>query len=210
MTSEQPNSTRFQKLKDWFKNLNLKNLNKTRSDFINAPRIGDFSIANMANIAGGAYHGINALNNLNANSATDKDINSLKSDITTQLATNPMAGMYLDVGDEKLLREMKNGRLGSNNMQSAVNNALSSLPQAALNAGLGFLVGDPLGAVIQGGGTLLNAGIQGFNQGQQEDYSKLQGLYNKLQQANEEYRTMRRPSGLRTAGLQSRYYNQLY
>lgn len=203
-------------LRNMFRNFkipNLRDLNTARANLVSRPIFGSAggpSIANIANVGGGIYHGINALQGLNQNSDTAKDIDSLVQDINTMKVTNPMYDMYMDPSDEKLMRQIKNGSLESGKFSNAVGGALESIPQALLNAGLGFLTGNIPGAVIQGVGTLANAGIQGYNKGQQDVQSKLQGLYNKLSQANEEYRSMRRPNGLRQAGLQSRYYNQLY
>ena len=205
------------RLGQWFQNVRrgnfsdtLQNLNATREKLVNNPLLGQGSpsISNIANIGGGIYHGINALSGLNSNASSQKDLESLKRDITLA-TTNPMYDMYLNAADEKLLREMNNSNT-SGNWTAAGNNIMNSIPQALLNAGLGFLTGNIPGAVIQGIGTLANAGIQGYGQGTEEQYNKLQGLYDKLQRANDDYRSMKRPRGLRQAGLQSQYFNQLY
>lgn len=196
----------FQRLKG----MKLSDLNTMRANFVDKPIIGGASISNIANVGGGIYHGINAIQGLKTNADTEKDINSLKSDITGLVAGNPMYDMYLSPEDEKLLRQLRNNSLGSGNFAEAVGGTFESIPQAAINAGLGFLTGNVPGAIIQGVGTLANGGISGYNKGQQDIQNKLQGLYDRLSQANEEYRSMRRPNGLRSAGLQTRYYNQLY
>lgn len=227
MTKRDPRSTiqyppvplnTMQKLKDWFKahqagsfSGTLKNLNSAREGLVNKPLLGagSPSIANIANIGGGIYHGINALQGLNANANADRDLESLKRDITLAKATNPMYDMYLDASDEKLLREMNNNNTSAN-WTAAGSNIMNSIPRALLNAGLGFLTGNVPGAVIQGVGTLANAGVEGYGQGTAERYGQLQGLYDKLQRANDDYRSMKRPRGLRQAGLQTQYFNQLY
>ena len=120
-----------------------------------------------------------------------------------------MYDMYMDANDERLLRKAENGTL-TNNWSGAAEGALKGIPQAGLSALMGGLTGGIPGALIGGIGSLVNSGIQGYGQGTQEAQAKLQGLYSKLRQANEEYRMMKRPSGLRSAGLSTKYFNQLY
>jgi hypothetical protein len=156
----------------------------------------------------GVTQGVNALKGLYENSKAEQDLDSLKKDINLQIASNPMYDMYLDASDEKTLRQMKNGTL-TNNWNGAIEGGVKGIPQAALSALMGSMLG-PAGAVIGGLGSLINSGIKGYGQKTQESQDKLQGLYGRLRQANEEYRTMKRPSNLRTAGLQTRYFNQLY
>ena len=188
---------------------NLGTLNDMRLKAINTPILGGPTVSQVANIGGGIYHGANALSGLMDNSNAQKDLNSLKSDITLAMASNPMYDMYLDASDQKLLRQMKNDRLEGTH-GGTVKGIVNSLPKALLNTGLGFLAGGPAGAAIQGIGTLANAGISGYGQGIDEQYAQLQGLYDKLQRANDDYLSMKRPRGLRQAGLQSQYFNQLY
>jgi outer membrane lipoprotein SlyB len=120
-----------------------------------------------------------------------------------------MYDMYMDAGDEKTLRQMKNGTL-TNGFGDAMSGVMQGIPQAALSAILGGIAGGAPGAAINGIGSLVNSGISGYGKGSQEASNKLQGLYDKLKRANEDYRTMKRPSGLRQAGLSTQYFNQLY
>lgn len=170
---------------------------------------GGPKISTAANTISGIYQGGKALKGLYENSMKDVDYNSLKNDISTQIASNPMYDMYMDASDEKLLRQMRNGTL-PDNWSNAATGAAQGIPQAAGAAILGGLTGGVPGALIGGIGSLVNSGIQGYGQGTDQANAKLQGLYGRLKQADEEYRSMKRPAGLRRAGLSSQYFNQLF
>lgn len=190
--------------------VNLSKLQNLGSDiratqlFEGGPTIGGAATAGM-----GIYQGGKALKGIYENTQTDRDLESLKNDINTQVVSNPMYDMYMDASDEKLLRQMRNGTL-NNDVSNAVSGAFKGIPQAALSTLIGGLTGGPVGAAVGGLGSLANSAIEGYGQDTQNTQAKLQGLYNKLQRANEDYRSMKRPSGLRQAGLSTRYFNQLY
>jgi len=185
----------------------LKNLGKD----IRATRLieGGPTVAQAANTMSGIYQGGKALKGLYENINNEADLNDLQKDIRLQIASNPMYDMYMDANDEKTLRKAQNGTL-TNNWAGAAEGAVKGIPQAGLSALMGGITGGAPGALIGGLGSLINSGIQGYGQGTQEAQAQLQGLYDRLRQANEEYRMMKRPSGLRRAGLSTQYFNQLY
>lgn len=170
---------------------------------------GGPKISTAANTISGLYQGGKALKGIYDNGQLQSDLDSLKNDINSEAAWNPMYASYLSGSDEKLMRQMKNNTL-TNGVGDFASGALKGIPKAALAAVLGGLTGGWAGAAIGGIGSLANSGIQGYGQGLTNSQNKLQGLYTKLRQANDEYQNMRRPLGLRNAGLQTRYYNQLY
>lgn len=190
--------------------IDLSGLKNLGSD-IRATKLieGGPTVAQAANTISGIYQGGKAIKGLYENIQNDADLNDLRKDIRLQMASNPMYNMYMDASDEKLLRQMNNGTL-TNNWAGAFENGVKGIPQAGLAALLGGVTGGVPGALIGGIGSLVNSGISGYGQGTQEAQAKLQGLYDKLRQANEDYRMMKRPSGLRSAGLQTQYFNQLY
>lgn len=167
------------------------------------------SLGSLANIGMGLYQGGTALKGLYDNMNSDTDLRSLKDDINLELASNPMYDTYLDAADEKLIRQVKNGSL-TNNWGGAMSGALQGIPKAALTAALGYLTGGVGGAAIGGIGSLVNSGISGYGRENEQASAKLQGLYDKLRRAGEDYRTMKRPAGIRQAGLSTQYFNQLY
>lgn len=168
------------------------------------------SLGSMANIGSGVVQGGMAAKGLYDNYNAGRDFNSLKNDINLSMASNPMYDMYLTSEDEKYLRQMKNGTMSSDNWNNAADNVIKSLPSTLLQAGIGLASGGIPGAIINGIGGLVNSGVKGYGQGTQEDISRLEGIYNRLKQSEEEYRSMKRPRGLSSAGLQSRHYNRLY
>lgn len=189
--------------------MGLPKLNNIRSFLQTKPVwTGGPSIAKAGTAVMGVTQGAKALKGLYENSKAEQDLDSLKNDISLQIASNPMYDMYLDASDEKTLRQMENGNL-TNNWGGALEGGIKGIPQAAISALMGSMLG-PAGALVGGLGSLVNSSIKGYGQDTQEAQAKLQGLYGKLRQANEEYRTMKRPSNLRTSGLQTRYFNQLY
>ena len=188
----------------------LPNLGKLAKDVRQTKIIeGGPTIGGAANTISGIYQGGKALTGFYENSNKDSDLSSLKEDINLSIASNPMYDMNLTAADEKILRQMQNGTL-TNNWAGAAEGAVKGIPQAALSAVMGGLTGGPLGAIIGGAGSLLNSGISGYGQKTDEANAKLQGLYSKLRASEDEYNSMKRPRGLRSAGLSSRYYNQLY
>ena len=180
----------------------------SKSGTLKTPGQG-ISLGKLANWGTGIYQGGKAIKGIYDNVQSDNDLRSLKDDINISMASNPMYDMYLDASDEKLLRQMQNGTL-NNSVDNIANGIMEGLPSSLLQAGTGFLAGGVPGALIGGIGGLLNSGISGYGQGTEEINAKLTGLYNKLKQAEEEYRSMKRPRGLSSAGLQSRYFNELY
>lgn len=201
---------RFGKGKSLFGDVNMPNLKGLASD-IRGTKLyeGGPSLGGLATTGMGLYQGANAMKGLYENIQSDSDLSSLRTDILSEIDSNPMYDMYLDAGDEKLLRQVRNGTT-TNNFSNAASGAIKGIPQALLSTVIGGLVGGAPGAIVNGLGSLGNSAISGYGQGNAKTQSQLQGLYDRLRQASQEYRTMKRPSGLGTAGLQSRYFNQLY
>lgn len=167
------------------------------------------SLGTLANWGMGIYQGGKAINGLINNAKSDTNYNSLKRDIESSIASNPMYDMYMDAADERLLREMRNGT-ATNGMGGAISGLSKGIPAALLSALGGFAVGGIPGAAINGIGSLLNSGISGYRDNVDQTSDKLQGLYERLRQAQSEYKTMKRPRGLGSAGLSTQYFNQLY
>lgn len=188
----------------------FENANNVRNNVLDTSLFkGGPTIAQSANIVNAGMQGAQAVQGLSSNMQSNRDYSDLKKDIISLKANNPMYSTYLDPEDERILRELNSNTL-KNNIGNSTKGIISSIPKALLNAGLGFLTGNAAGAAIGGLGTLANGAISGYGQGTEEANAKLQGLYSRLKQADEERRSMMRPSGLSRAGLQSRYYNQLY
>ena len=190
-------------------NLGFGNVKGLLKDVQNTNVMGLGKVKTLGTGAMGLYQGGKALKGLYDNTNKDASLTSLKNDINTAIATNPMYDMYLDATDERTLREMQHGGL-TNGIGGALEGGVKGIPQALLSALIGGAVGGVGGAITNGVGSLINSGIQGYGNNVDQASAKLQGLYGKLRQAESEYKTMKRPNGLGRAGLSTQYFNQLY
>lgn len=139
--------------------------------------------------------GIQALQGLSDISNANIDYNTLKSDILSEAMSNPLASYDLTTEQNKLLYDLKKGRdTTTAGINDILNGIGSDLPNTALQSLMGGLVGGIPGAIIGGVGNLVNSGIAGYSQGQQEQFSQLQNLYNTLMQSGDNYRSMLRPN----------------
>jgi len=195
-------------LKGMFGSLNNAYKGQTGTDLW-TKGAGIDGIGKLANIGGAIYQGGKAIGNLNAAGNADSDYNNTIKDIKMSAAANPMAMSALDISQKKLLRQARSGT-AKNDMDNIMSGVGRGLPDIAKNAVLGFATGGVPGALIQGIGTAVNKGTEGYTQGTEEAQAKLQALYDRLNAAEQEYNMMRRPQGLYGAGLQSRYFNQLW
>lgn len=188
---------------------NFGDLKGLVGDVQNTNLLGLGKVKTLSQAGMGLYQGANALKGLSENVNKGSDYNSLKNDINLSVASNPMYDMYLDAADEKRLRQMRNGSL-NNGIGGAIEGGVKGIPQALLSALVGGVLGGGAGAAINGIGSLVNSGIQGYGNSMDKATGELQGLYSKLRQADSEYKTMKRPTGLGRAGLSTHYFNQLY
>jgi len=170
---------------------------------------GGPSVGGLARTGMGLYQGGKALKGIYENANAESSLTSLKNDINTAIASNPMYDMYMDAADEKTLRQMQNGNL-TDSWGGAAEGTIKGIPQALLAALIGGVAGGPWGAAINGIGSLGNSAISGYGNKIEETSGKLQGLYDRLRQANSDYKAMKRPTGLGRAGLQTQYFNQMY
>ena len=139
--------------------------------------------------------GIQALQGLSDISNANIDYNTLKSDILSEAMSNPLASYDLTTEQNKLLYDLKKGRdTTTADMNDVLNGIGSDLPNTALQALMGGLIGGIPGAIVGGVGNLVNSGITGYSQGQQKQFSQLQNLYNTLMQSGNNYRSMLRPN----------------
>ena len=153
------------------------------------------NIGKFAPLFQAGVSGIQALQGLGNISQANTDYNTLKSDILSESMSNPLASYDLTTEQNKLLYDLKKGR---NTTTADINDVLngigSDLPNTALQALMGGLIGGIPGAIVGGVGNLVNSGITGYSQGQQEQFSQLQDLYNTLMQSGDNYRSMLRPN----------------
>ena len=153
------------------------------------------NIVKYAPLVQAGVSGIQALQGLSNISNSNTDYNTLKSDILSEAMSNPLASYDLTTEQNRLLYDLKKGRdTTTADINDILNGIGSDLPNTALQALMGGLVGGIPGAIVGGVGNLVNSGITGYSQGQQEQFSQLQDLYNTLMQSGDNYRSMLRPN----------------
>ena len=156
---------------------------------------GGKNIGKFAPLFQAGMSGIQALQGLSNISNANTDYNTLKSDILSEAMSNPLASYDLTTEQNKLLYDLKKGRdTTTADIGDILNGIGSDLPNTALQALMGGLIGGIPGAIVGGVGNLVNSGITGYSQGQQEQFSQLQNLYNTLMQSGDNYRSMLRPN----------------
>lgn len=164
-------------------------------------------ISTAANALNAGFQGVQAAKGLYDNSQLDTDISSLKQDIRELKLSNPMYANNLTPDQLKTLRQLDSGTQGAD-FGDALEGGIKGIPSALFGALIGGLTGGVPGALIGGMGSLANSGISEYGNAQQEQIAELQGLYDSLNRGYSDYRSMKRPSGLYTGGLQSAYRNR--
>lgn len=194
------------KVGDWFKNMK----SKTSWNKGSGLNIGGKNIGKWSNIASGAIQGYNALSGLGDLGGLQEDTDTLENDILRSAMSNPLVYSYLTSDQEALLNSIRNGTYSEDaDGGDFFDGLFSGLGDAVLPTVLGAATGGIPGALIGGIGSLVNSGIGGMQQGQQEANAQLAGLYSALNQAEQQYRAMRRPNttglGLRQSALDQMY-----
>lgn len=160
-----------------------------------------------ANIIGGIVQGANALQGLGDYNSAESANEDLINDIEVSALGNPLLSSYLTSDQLNLLGDVRQGRYDSGADFGDFSEGMGQgLPQAIPSAILGFATGGIPGAIIGGVGSLLNSGINGMNEVAVQNSAELQALYQALQDAEMQYKSMRRPNftGL---GIQQQYQN---
>lgn len=186
----------------WDKMGGLKYTNPTSGKVTNINR--------YANVANAAIQGINALSGLGDLGSLKEDTDSLENDIIRSAMSNPLVYSYLTSDQEALLNSIRNGTYSEDaDSGDFFDGLFGGLGDAVMPTIMGAATGGIPGALIGGIGSLVNSGIGGMQQGQTEANSQLQGLYSALNQAEQQYRAMRRPNttglGLRQSALDQMY-----
>lgn len=167
------------------------------------------SVANKAvTYAPAAIEGFKALGNLSDYDEASDAVDDYVSKINALASGTPMLDSYLTADQLSQLRKLQRGSYDTDfNMSDAFSNPLSLLKgagQGALTGLPALLTGNPIPLLIGAGGGAMNAGIQNATQGYEDDLATLEELYNALQHASQDYKSMRRPN-FQGLGIQRRY-----
>ena len=194
------------KIGNWFNNVK----GNTKWSKGSGLTLGGKNIGKWSNIGSGVMQGVNALSGLGDLGSAQDTTESLQNDILRSAMSNPLASSYLTSDQEALLNSIRNGTYDENaDTNDFLGGMFSGLGNAVMPAILGAVTGGIPGALISGIGSLVNSGIGGLNQGQAETNATLQGLYSALNNAEQQYRAMRRPNttglGLRQSALDQMY-----
>ena len=154
----------------------------------------------------GIYQGLDALGGLSKMSDLNADADTLTSQILTSAAGNPLIGSYLTSDDLALLGKLQRGSYdASADLGDATSNLSNLLTGAGSGALMGLAGGVP-GAIIGGIGGLINSGIDNMNTETTNNTARLEALYQNLLNAEQQYKSMRRPN-FNGLGIQQRYQN---
>ena len=154
----------------------------------------------------GIYQGLDALGGLSEMSDLNADADTLTSQILTSAAGNPLISSYLTSDDLTLLGKLQRGTYDTSaDLGDATSNLGNLLSGAGMGALSGLAGGIP-GAIVGGIGGLINSGIDNMNAETSNNTARLEALYQNLLNAEQQYKSMRRPNftGL---GIQQQYQN---
>lgn len=156
-----------------------------------------------ANIGSGIMQGLEAANNLSAYSNAAGSTDKLMSDIAISAMGNPNLRYDLTSEQLALLNQVQDGSY-ADAAALDMDALLGAAPNALLQAGLGFLSGGTTGAVINGIGTLANAGLAGGTAAQEQKNAELNALYQALLESEMYNKSLKRDAAMQ------RYANSLY
>jgi hypothetical protein len=163
------------------------------------------NIGKAANIGSGIMYGIDALGGMKDLSNSQKSTDDLISDIMRSSASNPLTSSYLTSDQQSMLNKIKRGNYESK-ASSTDFDLMGLLSGAGKGALTGGLTGGIPGAIIGALGGGITSNLDRQNADQQRINSELEGLLQSLNDAESQYKMMKRPNftGL---GIQSRYQN---
>lgn len=140
-----------------------------------------------------------------ANVQADND--KLMSQIQASAMSNPLLSSYLTSDQMNLLNQIRRGGYSDDaGLDDVLGGVVKGLPSTLLSTGIGALTGGIPGAIVGGVGGLLTSGTGALAGASSQNTAELQSLYQALQDAEAQYRSMKRPNftGL---GIQQQYQN---
>lgn len=165
------------------------------------------NVGKWGTVAGGVMQGVDALQGIGDYQDTLNANDDLMSKIQVSALGNPLLSSYLTQDQLNLLGDVQDGRYDTDaDFGDFLKGAVGGVGNAIVPTLAGFAVGGIPGAVIGGAGSLVNSGIDNLSATSGQNTAELQALYQALQDADAQYRSMKRPNftGL---GIQQQYQN---
>lgn len=165
------------------------------------------NVGKWGNIAGVVVQGVDALQGISDYQNAIDENDDLMSKIRVSAMGNPLLSSYLTQDQINLLGQVQRGSYDTEaDAGDFFKGALGGLGSAIIPTLSGLAVGGIPGAVIGGVGSLINSGIDNLSASSGQNTAELQALYQALQDADAQYRSMKRPNftGL---GIQQQYQN---
>lgn len=165
------------------------------------------NVGTGANVLSGVMQGVDAAQGIGDYMDTLESNEDLKSKIDIAAMGNPLLSSYLTADQMDLLGDLQLGNYSDKaDAGDFLKGAVGGLGNAIMPTLSGLATGGIPGAIIGGVGTLINSGIDGMSNASGRSTSELQALYQALQDAEMQYKAMKRPNftGL---GIQQQYQN---
>ena len=155
----------------------------------------------------GGLSALNMASDLSDYANVQADNDALMSQIQASAMGNPLLSSYLTSDQMNLLNQIRRGKYNDNaGLDDVLGGVVKGLPKTLLSTGIGALTGGVPGAIVGGVGGLLTSGTGALADTSSQNTAELQSLYQALQDAEAQYRSMKRPNftGL---GIQQQYQN---
>lgn len=163
------------------------------------------NLGRRANIVGGIYHAGKGFGNLNKLNDAQGDYRAVVSDIVSSANNNPLLSQYLNSDQISQVRNLKrHGGDTDIGLEDMLPQDIGDIGGIAKNALLGYLTGGWGGAITQGVGTAFSQGTENALKEQQMSTQELEALLAAVQEAEMQYKSMKRPA-LGGLGIQQRY-----
>jgi hypothetical protein len=188
-------------LREWFKTTN-PNLGWTSKSGLQG--FGK-KLGKQANVINSVYQLANAASAANALDKAKDSYSDVAGDIITSANSNPLLYQFLTSDQMAQIRALKksDGEVDSN-FSDFLPQDIGDFGNIAKGALIGGITGGIPGAVIGGLGNAVSGGIENVTKEQQMSTQELEALLAAVQEAEMQYKSMKRPA-LGGLGIQQRY-----
>lgn len=142
-------------------------------------------------VAGGIV-GLQALSNLSNASEVAGDLDNIRGSALLEASSNPLLNQMMSASDMSLIRKLQNNRRisGTSSTDGIIKGALKGLPGALMTSLMAGGPTNPVGLAL-GLGSLASSGIEGYSSTDQAEAQAIEGLYNRILEANQRYKASR-------------------